>query len=1206
MNPSATTIKMHQQEKKRWEILEQLAKGQVLSATLDSIVALVEQESPHSLCSILLLDPDGRHLRHGSAPTLPSFYNEAVDGIAIGMAVGSCGTAAFTKRRVIVEDIEAHPFWIPYRVMARRAGVRSCWSEPILSSSGEVLGTFAIYHRIPQSPTPAELEFISIAAHLASIAIERKRSVDALEASELKYRDLVETSQDLIWSVDVEGRWTFVNRRGAWIIYGYKPEEMLGRRFTEFQSREQGRSDMQTFEAIKSGLPVFGYETVHVRKDGRTVVLSFNAIPVLDSGGRVVGTTGTAHDITGRRQSEDVVVESRRILRTVLDNLVQGVFWKDRQSRYLGCNQVVCRAFGLAHPDDIVGKSDHDLTGLAPSEADFFVQKDRQVMDADAAEYGIIEPATLADGTRIWMETNKVPMHDAAGNVVGVLGTWQDITERKRAEEALRQSETRLRTILDSEPECVKLLAVDGTLLEMNHAGLAMIEADSPEQVVGHCIYSLVVESHQAAFRDLIRQVFLGQSGTLTFESVGLKGGRRWMETHASPLRGPDGRITALLSVTRDVTEHKRAEEAMRKSEELFRVIWEHSADGMRLTDETGTVVRVNEAFCKMMARPREAIEGRPLALNYALDRQEHIAQMHRKRFAARNVKPYLETEVTLWNGESRWFAIANSFLELDGMPPLLLGIFRDITERRKADELLRSSTLRLNDAQSIAHIGSYFWDLISNEVTCSDELYRIHGLDLGSALSLESYLKRVHPEDRVSVEELVQKASNSRDLCEHEYRIQRPTGEMRWIRTRIACAMDAMGKAIALHGTCQDITERKQAEEDRRQLEARVLHAQKLESLGVLAGGIAHDFNNLLTSMLGYANLALMELPTDSVACPMLREIENAALRAADLARQMLAYSGKGKFVVQTLRLDALVQEMTKLLETVVSKKAVLHLDLAPATMKGDATQIRQVVMNLITNASDALSAKAGTIAVRTGVREVDAAYLRSPYLPKDLPAGTYAFVEVEDNGCGMDADTLARIFDPFFTTKFTGRGLGLAAVLGIVSGHQGTIKATSTPARGTHFEVLFPCVVDKAVAPAPPPPGESRLRGDGTILIVEDDAQLRVFARLVLEGSGFQIIEAADGQEGIDQFHRHRAEIDAVLLDLTMPHLDGAEVLQRLRQSSPTLPVVIMSGFSEQDVAARIADLGSCGFIQKPFTARSLSAQVCKMIKPRLASLP
>jgi two-component system cell cycle sensor histidine kinase/response regulator CckA len=390
------------------------------------------------------------------------------------------------------------------------------------------------------------------------------------------------------------------------------------------------------------------------------------------------------------------------------------------------------------------------------------------------------------------------------------------------------------------------------------------------------------------------------------------------------------------------------------------------------------------------------------------------------------------------------------------------------------------------------------------------------------------------------------------------------------------------------------DRTERKRAEEERRQLEVQLLQAQKMESLGILTGGIAHDFNNLLTVILGNTSLAQMQLPPESPAHPAIREIETAAVRSSDLVKQMLAYAGKGRFVVQPLSLSKVIEEIAHLLQTVISKKAVLRFEFAPdlPAVNADATQVRQVVMNLITNASDAVGDKSGVIALRTGVMFADRKYLTTTHIPADLPDGYYAYIEVADTGCGMDPATLDKIFDPFFTTKFTGRGLGLAAVLGIVRGHKGAVKIYSELKRGTTFKVLFPCSDLPAVPAAAGAGDEAGWRGSGTILVVDDEEHVRGTAKRILEFLGFSVTLAADGREALAIFRQNPAAIRAALVDLTMPHMGGDELFREMRLVRPDARVVLMSGYNEQEVSNLFAGKGLAGFVQKPFRADDLLA--------------
>ncbi len=404
-----------------------------------------------------------------------------------------------------------------------------------------------------------------------------------------------------------------------------------------------------------------------------------------------------------------------------------------------------------------------------------------------------------------------------------------------------------------------------------------------------------------------------------------------------------------------------------------------------------------------------------------------------------------------------------------------------------------------------------------------------------------------------------------------------------------------ADGEVYAVCAISADVTEQKRAEEDRQKLEAQMQQTQTLESLGVLAGGIAHDFNNLLMGILGNTELAAGGLSPDSEARTRLHEVESAGRRAAELCKQMLAYSGRGRFEVRPLDLSEVVREMAHLLKASISKKATFHQDLATGlpAFEADATQIRQVVMNLVTNASEALGEDGGTITLRTGAMECDEDYHRQTYLAQELAPGTYVFLEVGDTGSGMDEETRERIFDPFFSTKFVGRGLGLAATLGIVRGHRGALEVDSNPNEGTVFRVLFPAS-DRAAARPQPSPGEGSVTGDGTILVVDDEDLVLQVARRVLEHAGYKVLTAADGREGLELFERHARDISLVLLDLTMPRMDGGETVRELRRVRDDVKVLLTSGYDEEEATGGLEGSQLAGFIQKPYVAAALLSKV------------
>jgi PAS domain S-box-containing protein len=420
------------------------------------------------------------------------------------------------------------------------------------------------------------------------------------------------------------------------------------------------------------------------------------------------------------------------------------------------------------------------------------------------------------------------------------------------------------------------------------------------------------------------------------------------------------------------------------------------------------------------------------------------------------------------------------------------------------------------------------------------------------------------------------------------EKRYVRKDGETVWTNLTASVVRDDAGKPLHGLAIIEDISERKSAEERRKKLEAQMQQTQKLESLGVLAGGIAHDFNNLLTGVLGHSSLVLRRLAIDSPLRDEVQQIEIAALRMSELANQMLAYSGQGRFFVQLIDLSRLVQEMGSLLDTAISKKAKINYDLSDELLAiaVDASQIRQVVMNLITNASDALSGDRGLISVRTGVCEANEAFLERTYLKDKLSSGRYVYLEVTDTGSGMDEETQAKIFDPFFTTKFTGRGLGLAAVLGIVRGHKGAIKIASRPGMGTTFTVLFPAAEVGTEPPAPDRRTDrAAAQAEATILVVEDEASVRDVATATLESVGYTVLAAQDGREAVDLYGRRSDEIAAVLLDLTMPHMDGLETFRELRRINPAARVILTSGYAESHATEGFGIANLSGFVQKPY---------------------
>jgi PAS domain S-box-containing protein len=663
-----------------------------------------------------------------------------------------------------------------------------------------------------------------------------------------------------------------------------------------------------------------------------------------------------------------------------------------------------------------------------------------------------------------------------------------------------------------------------------------------------------------------------------------------------------------------DIRRREIVELALRESEDRYRAFVEQSTEGISCFEHEppiSTHLPVEEQIDLLYRNSRLTECNDVMARMYGYDRADQLLGMALEVFvprtdpqAAEYFRTFIENgyRITEWEsrevdrqGNVRFFLNNRTGIVEDGLLKRSWGTQSDISERKRQAELQFQQATRLRLAVAAANLGTWDWDIATGKVILGPETERMFGLESGAFDgSLETYLNFLHPEDRKRGGIIVRQALEipGDTGADYEVRVLRPDGTTRWLVARGAVLRNADGKPVRMLGTVMDVTSQHLADEERKQIERKLQESQKLESLGVLAGGIAHDFNNLLTGILGNASFARMDIPANSPAQPSLEQVELAAQRAADLCKQMLAYSGKGRFIVQQLDLSAVVRETADLLQVSASKNAVIKYALAadlPA-ISADATQIRQIIMNLVINASEAVGEKSGVIGIATGMIHADRTYLTEAYMSPNIPEGDYVYLEVSDNGSGMDAATRAKIFEPFFTTKFTGRGLGLAAVLGIIRGHRGALKVYSEPGKGTSFKLLLPSAKGPADAAPEKPPAVSTWRGTGTLLIVDDEETVRVTTSRMVERIGFDVLLARDGLEALEIFHREGPRIAGVLLDLTMPVLDGNATFTELRRIDPEVRVLLMSGFNEQDAIHRFAGKGLAGFIQKPFKAETL----------------
>ncbi|HEY1340370.1 MAG TPA: response regulator [Bryobacteraceae bacterium] len=512
---------------------------------------------------------------------------------------------------------------------------------------------------------------------------------------------------------------------------------------------------------------------------------------------------------------------------------------------------------------------------------------------------------------------------------------------------------------------------------------------------------------------------------------------------------------------------------------------------------------------------------------------------------------------------------------------------YRALAAAREAEDSLREQAQLLDLAHDA--ILAMDWDGKIHFWSCGAE--QMYGFSKDEALGTISHdlLKTVFP---VLLQE-VKTQLEAQGHWEGELVHTRRDGVQLRVASRWAVHRGDDGSPRGFLEINTDVTERRRIEEQLR-------HTQKLESLGVLAGGVAHDFNNLLTGILKNASLVLDNVPPHHANRKMLEDLMKATKRAADLTRQLLAYAGKGRFVLRTVDLSGLVREISGLIQTSIPKHVQIRLQLAddlPGT-EADSGQLQQIVMNLVINGAEAIGPEGGTVLVRTAAQTIDQPYIATMSSAGELlQPGKYVSLEVHDTGSGMDEETLARIFDPFFTTKFAGRGLGLSAVLGIVRSHRGALKVYSKPGQGSTFKVLLPACAHRISEDPAETSGD--LAGSGTILVVDDEEIVRQTAKHTLERYGYAVVTAEDGGAAVETYRRLPSGIQAVLLDLTMPGMSGEETLRQLQTIDPKVRVVLTSGYNEVEAVQRFAGKGLAGFIQKPYTARLLAERVKEAVE-------
>jgi PAS domain S-box-containing protein len=914
------------------------------------------------------------------------------------------------------------------------------------------------------------------------------------------------------------------------------------------------------------------------RKEGRWLPVNL-AVARLHVRLKTLGLI-TARGVSERKRSEN-------LLRLVWETAADGMRLTDAEGSVVMANLAYCRLVGRAK-EEVVGRPMADA--YAPSHrADALRDYRDRFASRIPREHQEVQ-VDLWDGRRRWFEIAEAFL-DLPGERPLLLTVFRDTTDRKQAERALRESEGRYRSLVESSADGI-FVNKGGRIVFANPALLRMLGADSPDQVLGRSPFEIIHPDYHPLVRERIRAILETRRPVPFIEEkyVRFDGTTIDVEIAAAPFE--DRGEVAILVTSRDVTERKRAEDALRREREFVRLVLDTDPNLIFVKDADGRFVLANKALADLYDTTPEGLvgrmPGRDLPAPAELPEYRRVDQE-----VLRTGRPVAVDETnTRPGGRTRWFHTIKAPLALPGGTTHVLGISADVTQRRQVEEALRERKELFRTVLNHVPCGVFRKDRDSVYLGCNDQIAR----DLGLASS-EELVGRTERDVALDPEE----AARSREcdlrvvetgepLLNVEEVQTRPGGTKAVILTSRVPLRDASGAVVGVLGVYQDITDRKRIEEQLRQ-------AQKMEAVGQLAGGVAHDFNNLLTIINGYSDLLLQTLPADDPSRVLVEEIYKAGQRSAGLTRQLLAFSRRQVVAPRVLDLNALVCNAGKMLRRVIGEDVRLTtaLDSGLCTVRADPGQIEQVLLNLAVNARDAMPT-GGRLTIETRNVDLDDDYARTH---PGARGGPHVLLAVSDTGCGMPPEVKARVFEPFFTTKGPGKGtgLGLATVYGIVQQAGGHVGVSSEVGVGTTFEVYLP----RENTPAAAKPRSGLLappRGTETVLLVEDEDGVRALTRCVLTGCGYTVLEAAEGDEAVRAAAGHTGPIHLLVSDVVMPGPGGRAVADRVAELRPGVRVLFVSGYTDDVVVRHGVLQEGVSFLQKPFSPIVLAHRVREIL--------
>lgn len=1075
--------------------------------------------------------------------------------------------------------------WLPDYALSRLAGYWKQLRE----------GKFAVFeseHRLSSGrvvPVEISANYIVyqgkeyVGGYFRDIS-ERKKTEAELQESKERYELALRGAELGTWDWNVSAGTVIFNRRWA---------EMLGYRLEEL------RPEVKTWEKLvhPDDLPdvlkkleqhLQGYTSFY-SAEYRLKTKTGEWLWILDSGsvlerdveGKAVRAVGIHLDIDDRKRAENLVHEQRVMLESILNSIPQAVFWKDRSGRYLGCNRVFAVAAGMNTPEEIIGKNDLEMP-WGEKEGQAYIADDREVMESRTPKPNIIEPITMADGSYRWLETSKTPLLSPTGEVFGVLGVFEDITDRRQLEQQLLQERDFSKWTMTVLPGVFYVLEQDGCV-RMWNPQLERVTGRTAEQIKGlNCLKLLHPEDH-AKTRIAIQGVLENGEDQVDARLVALDG-----TTHPHHFRGRrielDGR-PCILGVGMDISGRLEMEAELQRQLEFQRTLMDSIPLPLAVKNTAGEYLLCNRAFEEFTGVTQNQLPG----LKVTDIMPEDIAREHQAKDAKLLENPGMETfecKLRHQSGEMRDVIMQkNVFRQSDGTVGGILGVAMDVTNRKRDEIQLRLQESALRAAAN----GIVITDRNGQILWANPAFTTLTGYTVKEIAGLTPQVLKSGRQSKEFYDEMWTTILSGR-VWRGAMVNKRKDGSFYDEEMTITPLLDEAKEITHFIAIKQDVTQRKQ-------MEAQYLRAQRMEGIGLLAGGIAHDLNNVLAPILMSVQL-LEEMHPDDDTREILRNLQSSTQRGADIVRQVLTFARgiKGERLLLTPK--HLIKDMVRVAKEAFPKNIRISSNV-PADLwniMGDPTQLHQVLLNLTINARDAMP-DGGTLNVDARNETV-----------KDLPPehgiqiadGDYVVMAVMDTGMGIPPELHERILEPFFTTKELGKGtgLGLSTVVGIVKSHHGYLRIISEPGKGAEFMVYLPGVkdgnaADIAEAETKPPMGHGEL-----ILLVDDEPPILEVGKDILLRQGYRVVTANDGTEALALVAQQQGKVHVVITDIMMPFMDGVALVRSLRKMAPEIKIIassgLASGASMTDKVDELKRMGIPSIMHKPFSAQKLLLNV------------